>query len=70
MMSGLYTRKKLTERLCRFCDCNVEDEIHFIGSCPNLNNVISYYYPELNIDVDERFLSFRFENNSWEMWNA
>ena len=51
--SGRYTRKKLTERLC---SCNVEDEIHFICSCPNLNNIRSYYFCKLNIDFGENYL--------------
>ena len=42
--SGQYIRKKLNERLCRLCKSNVEDEIHFICSCPNLNNVSLCYF--------------------------
>ena len=34
--SGRYVRKKLTERLCKMCHHNVEDEIYFICLCPNL----------------------------------
>ena len=49
--SGRYVRKKLTERLCKLVHGNVEDEIHFICLCPNLNNIRSYYFCKLNVDV-------------------
>ena len=49
--SGRYVRKTLTERLCKLCNCNVEDEIHFICLCQNLNNIRSYYFCKLNTDV-------------------
>ena len=54
--SGRHTRKKLTERLCRLCDCNVEDKIHFICSCPNLNNIRFYHFSKLNIDFGENYM--------------
>ena len=37
-------------------DCHVEDEIQFICLCPNLNNIRSYYFSELNIDVGEKYM--------------
>ena len=54
--SGRYTRKKLSERLCKLCNSDVEDEVHFICLCPTLNNIRSCYFTKLNIDVNESFM--------------
>ena len=79
--SGRYVRKKLTERLCKLCNCNVEDEVHFICLCPNLNNIRSYYFCKLNIDVGENYMEQLIEvlchsdlktmvSFIYKMWNA
>ena len=54
--SGRYTRKKLSERLCKLCNSDVEDEVHFICLCPTLNNIRSCYFTKLHIDVNESFM--------------
>ena len=53
---GRYVRKKLTERLSRLCNCNVQDEIHFIYLCPNMNNIRLHYFCKLNIGVGENYM--------------
>ena len=60
--SGRYVRKKLTERLF---NCNVEDEIHFICLCSNLNNIKSYYFFKLNIHVCENYMEQFIKNNGF-----
>ena len=45
--TGRYTRKSLDERLCKLCKLNVEDEIHFLCVCPELQIIRDKYYSEV-----------------------
>ena len=38
------------------CNSNIEDEVHFICSCPSLNSIRSFYFAKLNIDVNESLI--------------
>ena len=35
--TGRYTKTTREERLCKLCSLEVEDELHFIMSCPKLS---------------------------------
>ena len=59
--SSRYVRKKLTERLCKLCHCNVEDEIHIdVGK-----NYMEQFIEVLCHSDLKTMASF-----IYEMWNA
>ena len=47
---GRYVRLKLNERLCKLCNNEVEDEVHFVCICPALEPIRIKYFNILNIN--------------------
>ena len=57
--TGRYTREKLEDRLCHFCNNLVEDEVHFTLFCSKYNSLRENLYTKaLNENVNFLTLSF------------
>ena len=45
---GRYTRVPLLSRICKMCKGEIEDEVHFVTSCPKLSESRSILYKEIS----------------------
>ena len=50
--AGRYMRKELSQRTCKLCNLEVDDEIHFLCFCPTLIQTRQLYLNLLNLDAN------------------
>ena len=68
--TGRYKNISRENRFCWYCECIVEDELHFLLVCPLYKDIRSKYIKESNANIPpKKFLSIMSSKNETKLRN-